>query len=209
MPSWLKFAGLWGLAALAALTLSWLAVSQVRDRVIQPVTIIPTTIAAVASDVTDSTVVQVEPVSDDRPAPDPSTTATADPSTAGDSITSTTRPRSASQSTSSTAASQTTSTTAPPVTTTTAAPPPQTTATTAPTANTSSHSTPGGSVTISASPGAVEFVSAIPQAGFTTELRDTGPERVRVRFVSATTIFEFEAKWEDGQLEVETSEHAP
>lgn len=38
----MKFAGLWGLAAIAALTLSWVAVSQVRDRVIQPVTVIPT-----------------------------------------------------------------------------------------------------------------------------------------------------------------------
>ena len=64
-------------------------------------------------------------------------------------------------------------------------------------------------MTISSAPGEVTFVSAIPQAGFTTELRDTGPERVRVRFVSATTIFEFEAKWDDGQLDVETSEHTP
>lgn len=64
-------------------------------------------------------------------------------------------------------------------------------------------------MTISASPGVVAFVSAIPQAGYTTELRDTGPERVRVRFVGSTAIFEFEAKWDDGRLDIETSEHTP
>ncbi len=64
-------------------------------------------------------------------------------------------------------------------------------------------------MTISSSPGAVNFVSAIPQAGFTTELREAGPERVRVRFVGATMIFELEAKWDDGQLDIETSEHTP
>ena len=64
-------------------------------------------------------------------------------------------------------------------------------------------------MTISASPGSVNFVSAIPQAGFTTELRETGPEKVRVRFVGATVIYEFEAEWESGELEVETSEHTP
>ncbi len=64
-------------------------------------------------------------------------------------------------------------------------------------------------MTISSTSGQVQFVSAIPQAGFTTELRDGGPERVRVRFVSATKVFEFEAEWDDGQLEIRTSEHTP
>lgn len=64
-------------------------------------------------------------------------------------------------------------------------------------------------MTISSTSGEVNFVSAIPQAGFTTELRDAGPERVRVRFVGATTVFEFEARWDDGQLDIETSEHTP
>ncbi len=205
----MKFVGLWGLAAVAALTLSWVAVSQVRDRVIQPVAVIPTTIVAIET--IDPTVVVIEPISDDQSVPDLSTTSTSstEPSAASQSTTSTTRPRSASPSTTSTTATpQTTATTAPPATTTTA-PPSQTTTTTAPSANTSSHSTPGGSVTISASPGVVSFVSAIPQAGFTTELRDTGPDRVRVRFVGATTIFEFEARWDEGELDIETSEHTP
>ena len=207
----MKFAGLWGLAAIAALTLSWVAVSQVRDRVIQPVTVIPTTMVAAASETTEPTVVIVEPAVDDQPDPDlaTSTTAGSVDSTAGQSTTSTTRAPSASPATSSTTvATQMTSTTAPPATTTTTAPP-QITTTTAPSTNTSSHSTPGGSVTITATPGEVNFISAIPQAGFTTELRDSGPDRVRVRFVSATTIFEFEAEWDDGQLDIETSEHTP
>ena len=209
----MKFAGLWGLAAIAALTLSWVAVSQVRDRVIQPVAVIPTTIVAIAPETTDSTVVVVEPIADDQSVPELSTTSTSSPvtSTVGQSTTSTTRAPSASPATSSTtAAAQTTSTTAPPATTTTTAPPQTTTTTAAPTGlATSTHSTPGGSVTISSTSEEVNFVSAIPQAGFTTELRDSGPERVRVRFVSATTIFEFEAELEDGQLEIETSEHTP
>lgn len=64
-------------------------------------------------------------------------------------------------------------------------------------------------MTISSAPGEVNFVSAIPQAGFTTELRDIGPDRVRVRFVGVATIFEFEARWDNGRLDIETSEHTP
>lgn len=206
----MKFAGLWGLAAIAALTLSWVAVSQVRNRVIQPVAVIPTTIAAIDSETPDPTVVVVEPSLDPQNVPGSSTTTSVTGTPSSDQSTpSTTRASSASPAaTSTTAAAQTTSTTAPATTTTTV--PPQTTTTTGPAGGgTSSHSTPGGSVTISATTGVVTFVSAIPQAGFTTELRDTGPERVRVRFVSATAIFEFEAKWDNGQLDIETSEHTP
>ncbi len=211
VPSWMKFVGLWGVAAIAALALSWVAVSQVRDRVIQPVTVIPTTIVAARTETPDPTVVVVEPTVGDRPGPALSSSTTSIPRDSGsdESATSSTRAPSASPATTTTTgASQATSTMAPPVTTTT--PPPPTT-TTAPPANlgTSSHSTPGGSVTISSAPGQVNFVSAIPQAGFTTELRDIGPDRVRVRFVSATTIFEFEAQWDDGRLDIETSEHTP
>jgi hypothetical protein len=206
----MKFAGLWGLAAVAALALSWAAVSQVRDRVIQPVTVIPTTIAVIAAETPDPTIVPIQPAIDPQPDPDLATSTTPADEASGSvtSTTSTTRAPSASSGTSpTTAGPQTTSTTTPSVTTTTA--PPETTTTSAPSGTVSSHSTPGGSVTISSSPGQVDFVSAIPQAGFTTELRDAGPERVRVRFVGATKSFEFEAKWEDGGLEVETSEHTP
>lgn len=205
----MKFAGLWGFAAIAALTLSWVAVSQVRDRVIQPVTVIPTTMVALGAETSDPTVVVIEPAAGQQtPSGSSTTTSIAGVPSPDRSTTSTTRAASASPAvTSTTAITQTTSTVAPATTTTTA--PPQTTTTTAPSGSTSSHSTPGGSVTITSTPGEVTFVSAIPQAGFTTELRDVGPERVRVRFVSATTIFEFEAKWDNGQLDIETSEHTP
>jgi hypothetical protein len=43
-------------------------------------------------------------------------------------------------------------------------------------------------------------VSAIPNPGFTTELRDVGHDRERVRFESSTLTPESEAKWEDGEL---------
>ena len=69
----MKFVGLWGFAAIAALTLSWVAVSQVRDRVIQPVTVIPTTIVAVGAETTAPTVVVVEPVADDALTESPTT----------------------------------------------------------------------------------------------------------------------------------------
>lgn len=212
MPTWVKFAGLWSLAAIAALALSWVAVSQVRDRVIQPGAVIPTTIVALDADTPDPTVVVVDPEVEERTDAPRSSSTTIRSTTSSDAstTTSTTRAPSASLQTSSTSAPPaTTTTTAPSATTTTAAPP--TTTTTAPPSNptTSSYSMPGGSVTISSAPEEVVFVSAIPQAGFTTELRDTGPERVRVRFVSATLVSEFEAEWEDGELEIETSEHTP
>jgi hypothetical protein len=211
----MKFAALWGLSVIAALALSWVAVSQVRDRVIQPVTVIPTTIVALEAATPDPTVVAVEPEVIDE-ASDPSTSSSTSSSTTSTTVrapssTNTTRAPSARPSTTTTTAPpQTTTTTAPPQTTTTTAPP-QTTTTTAPTTSlvTSSYSVPGGSVTIKSAPGEVHFVSAIPQPGFTTELRDTGPERVRVRFVSSSLSSEFEAEWDNGELQISAEEHSP
>lgn len=190
----MKFAGLWGLATMTALTLSWVAVSQVRDRVIQPVAVVPTTLVASGVETPPPTVIPVEPTVDQ---PEPSITATtvSASSSVGSSTTSTTRALSSS--------TTTTSTTVPQPTTTT------TTTTTSSNFTPSSHSTPGGTVTIETGAGQVRFVSAIPQAGFTTDLRETGPERVRVRFVGTTTTFEFEAEWEDGGLEISTEEDSP
>ena len=61
-------------------------------------------------------------------------------------------------------------------------------------------------MTISHTPGMVTFVTAIPQPGFSTELRDTGPERVRVRFESETHTSDFRAEWEGSELKITQNE---
>jgi uncharacterized membrane protein len=202
MPKSIKFVALWSVSVLAALALSWAAVSQVRNRVIQPVTVIQTTIAAIDVEATQPTLVVVTPQS----APEP-----VDPSPSAADVTASTAPGGTSVTTRSPSSSPSTSTTtAPPQTTVTTALAPQTTTTIAASALArSSYSVAGGSVTIESAPGEVYFVSAIPQPGFTTELRDVGPERVRVRFASATSVSEFEAKWDDGELDISTDEHSP
>ncbi len=65
----------------------------------------------------------------------------------------------------------------------------------------------GGVVTISHVPGTVNFVSAIPQPGFTTEQREIGPAEVRIRFESETHTSDFRARWQDGELEITINEH--
>ena len=64
----------------------------------------------------------------------------------------------------------------------------------------------GGVVTISHSPGVVNFVSAIPQPGFSTETRETGPEEVRIRFAGDSHTSDFRAEWKSGELEISIDE---
>lgn len=61
-------------------------------------------------------------------------------------------------------------------------------------------------MTISYSPGIVNFVSAIPQAGFSTDRRETGPDEVRIRFESDDHTSDFRARWQGGELEVTKNE---
>jgi hypothetical protein len=75
-----------------------------------------------------------------------------------------------------------------------------------PPAQTSSYSLVGGVVTISYSPGVVNFVSAIPQPGYSTEQRETGPTEVRIRFESDDHTSDFRARWQDGELEITENE---
>lgn len=193
MPKWAKLAGGWALAVGAALAMSWGAVSQVRNRVIQPSIEIPATVVAVeptpaeppSSATTTSTSVvapEVETVPT-RPAEEPATpgTTTTTAARAPASSLSTTRP-----------------------TTTAAAAP--TTTTTAPQAQTSSYQVTGGVVTIRHSPGVVTFVSAVPQPGYRAEPEETGPARVKVEFESEHHSSEFRAEWSGGELEITTHE---
>jgi hypothetical protein len=64
----------------------------------------------------------------------------------------------------------------------------------------------GGTVTISQSPGVVTFATAIPQPGFSTEIRETGPDRVRVRFDGETHTSDFRAEWEGSELKITQNE---
>jgi hypothetical protein len=61
-------------------------------------------------------------------------------------------------------------------------------------------------VTISHSPGVVTFVTAIPQPGYSTDLRETGPERVRVRFETENHTSDFRAEWEGNELKITQNE---
>ena len=196
-------------AAVVAVAFSWGAVSQVRNRVIQPSIEIPTTVAAgvetsapeTPSTTPSSTVIRVEPeilggTATTVAEPDSETTsAIATPTTTAQSGGATTT-------TTTTQAPPTTitspTTTQPPTTTTTTTVPPET--------QTNSYQLIGGTVTISHSPGIVEFVSAIPRAGFSTELREAGLERVRVRFESETHTSDFRAEWEGEQLKITQNE---
>lgn len=182
MPNWMKLTGAWLLGAFVAIAFSWGAVAQVRNRVIEPSIEIPATAVAApggitgATAATTTTVIRVEPE-------------IADTTTA---------------STSTTVQQDETTTTTPPVTTTSQ--PLATTTTNPPETETSSYQLVGGVVTISHSSGVVGFVSAIPQPGFTTDLDETGPKSVRVKFVGDTHTSEFRAEWEEGELEITRNE---
>ena len=60
-------------------------------------------------------------------------------------------------------------------------------------------------MTIEAGAAQVRLVSASPNAGFSVELKNGGPEKVEVEFESATHESKFTARW-DGRLVVSVDE---
>jgi len=187
-----KLVGVWVLAAVIAMAFSWGAVAGVRNQVLPAPIQIPPTLAQPASTAADTTttiagetVVPVEPETLDSLV----TSTTADLNAAGS--TSTTAP---SAGTSTTTASQ-----APPVSTTT-------TSVASEASETSSHQLEGGIVTISHSPGIVNFISAVPQPGYSADLSDAGPDRVRVRFEGESGASDFRAEWKSGELQIVINE---
>jgi hypothetical protein len=60
----------------------------------------------------------------------------------------------------------------------------------------------GGTVIIRHRPGEVELQAATPAAGFSVEVDDSGPTRVRVEFEGDDDDIRVEARWQDGELEV-------
>lgn len=203
MPNWTRLAVGWAVAATVALAFSWGAVAQVRNRVIQPTVEIPTTAAAATQPPDATTTSSPEVIRVEPEIVETTTTTTSlevDP-TAGSSPTtsSSTQPPPTS-----TSPPSTTTTTQPPQTTTTA--PPATTTTAAPQTVTSTYTLDGGVVTISYSPGVVNLVSAIPQPGYSTDPRETGPTKVRIRFESEEHTSDFRAEWEGGELRITQNE---
>jgi hypothetical protein len=60
----------------------------------------------------------------------------------------------------------------------------------------------GGSVTISFAPGVVNFKAAVPQSGYSTDVKDVGPNLVRVEFDKDGSHSKFQAEWISGKLAV-------
>lgn len=74
------------------------------------------------------------------------------------------------------------------------------------TLTTKTYQTAGGSVTISYAPGVVHFKAAVPQSGYSTDVEETGPNRVRVEFEREGEHFRFQAEWVAGELVVTTGD---
>lgn len=221
MPHWTKLATGWALAAVAAVALSWGAVAQVRNSVIQPSTAMPGTFAADSTPTVgatpEPTVVRLDV--DSRPAGTTASVVPADQTPTSDPAAGQTDPaQSPPDATTSSSPSDPVATTTPAAsptsaasTSTTTTMPATTTTTTAPVVSeetqTSSYQLIGGVVTISYSPGTVTFVSAIPQAGYGTEIKESGPETVRVEFRADNHTSVFRAEWDDDRLEITKDEH--
>ena len=61
----------------------------------------------------------------------------------------------------------------------------------------------GGTVTVVYGNGEVTLAGATPAFGYTMEIKDEGPERVRVDFESGENEISVRIEWEDGQLDIE------
>lgn len=66
--------------------------------------------------------------------------------------------------------------------------------------------TGGGVVVLRHRPEEVELVAATPAPGFSVEVDDSGPSRVRVEFESDAADYRVEARWEGGQLTVDVDD---
>ena len=183
----MKLAAGWTLAVAIALAFSWGAVARVRNSVIQPSVEIPTAAASASSAAPTSQ------TSTSAPSVNGLDPEVVDSSTSTTGVTTGTTPAT----TQTTASQSSPSTTTPTTTSTTTAPAPT---------KTSSYTLVGGVITISYSPGVVTFVSAIPQPGYSTDRKATGPVEVRIRFDSESHTSDFRAEWEGGELKISQDE---
>lgn len=191
------------MAAIVAMGLAWGAVAQVRNQVIRPSVEIPTSALAAGSTLQNET--PTTPASAVTTGPANSSTSSSSPSTSfGGTLT--TQESTTASSPSQASPGSTTSTTQPANNSTSTSTTSTTTA--APVTQTTTYQLTGGVVTISHSPGVVNFVSAIPAAGFDTEIKATGPNEVEVEFESDSHKSEFKAKWEGGVLDISKDEES-
>lgn len=106
--------------------------------------------------------------------------------------------------------------TSPPPDTTSPTTPSTTSPTTSPSAPSSTDPAPewsvrtvnsaGGTVVVRHRPGEVELQAATPAPGFSVEIDDSGPTRVRVEFESDEDDIRVEVRWRDGELEISTED---
>jgi len=198
MPTWTRLIGGWILALIVALALSWGAVSMVRGSVIESSGTVPNASVASAGEPGGGSILDESPssmvtVTSETSSTTQRTSVTSASSTSSTSSTSTTRSTATSSTTvpsptSSTSSTSTTSTTIALVLTT------------------KTYQLTGGSVTISFAPGVVNFKAAVPQSGYSTEVEDNGPERVRVEFEKGEDHSRFEAEWVSGELVISIEE---
>ncbi len=72
-----------------------------------------------------------------------------------------------------------------------------------PTSGVKSISSSGGTVTVSYGAGQVKLVAASPAIGYTMEVKENGPDKVRVDFDSDDREISVRAEWKDGRLVTE------
>jgi hypothetical protein len=60
----------------------------------------------------------------------------------------------------------------------------------------------GGTVVVRHRSGEVELQAATPASGFSVEIDDSGPDRVRVEFEADDADIRVEVRWRDGELEI-------
>jgi hypothetical protein len=60
----------------------------------------------------------------------------------------------------------------------------------------------GGTVVVRHRPGEVELQAATPASGFSVEIDDSGPTRVRVEFENDDDDIRVEIRWRDGELDI-------
>jgi hypothetical protein len=61
-------------------------------------------------------------------------------------------------------------------------------------------------VTVRYKPGIVEYLSAVPNTGFTIDIEQQTPE-VEVEFTSAAKEIEVRVRWNEGELDVDINEN--
>lgn len=180
MISW-RMAAAWVAALVVATVLAWqivgLADSQVGET--------PVAVAPSITTTTDGTVSTTLP-------------STSTSTTDGNPTTTTTTPGATTSSSSGATSTSTASTSSPSSSTSSTASSEQWSLRTV--------TTTGGVVVLRYRTGEVELQAATPAPGFSVEVDDAGPPRIRVEFESDLTDVRVEARWEDGSLDIDVDD---